>query len=61
MACGGLDDDLWDWERKVILCAGMIEVAEVLADSYLPILLLHRDNTGEPPWILRLLDETCSD
>ena len=61
MACGGVDDDLWDWERKVILWAGPIEVAEILADSYLPILLLHRDNIGEPLWILRLLDETCSD
>ena len=61
MACGGVDDDLLDWERKVILWAGAIEVAEILADSYLPILLLHLDNIGEPPWILRLLDETCSD
>ena len=60
MACGGVDDNFWDWERKVILWASLIQVAEVLADSYLPILLLHRDNSGEPPWILRLLDETYS-
>ena len=61
MACSGVDDDLWDWERKVIPWAGPIEVAEILADPYLPILVLHWDNIGEPSWILRLLDESCSD
>jgi len=60
MACGGINDYFWDQQRKVIFGASPIQVTEVLTDPHLPIFLLHRDNIGEPSWILGLLKETCN-
>ena len=52
-----VNHDVHDWERELIFRTRRIQIAEINADSNLPIFLGNGDDVGDPVGMLFLSDE----